>query len=69
MEQTIIEKLDRCLLKGHPILFTGAGFSRYGKNCQNDYIPMGNDLKKLLLKEQLGYDEDFPANVNFRVTA
>lgn len=58
MEQTIIEKLDRCLLKGHPILFTGAGFSRYGKNCQNDYIPMGNDLKKLLLKEQLGYDED-----------
>ena len=58
VDKTIIEKLDRCLLKGRPILFTGAGFSRYGKNSQNNDIPMGNDLKKLLLTEQLGYDEN-----------
>lgn len=58
MNQEIIEKLDRCLLKGRPILFTGAGFSCNGKNGKNEKIPMGKELKRLLLTTQLGYDEN-----------
>lgn len=58
MDQTIIDKLNRCLLKGRPILFTGAGFSRYGKNGQGRYVPTGAELKSMILTELLGFEKD-----------
>ena len=58
MDQIILEKLSRCLLKGRPILFTGAGFSRYGKNGQGNDIPTGFELKSKILTELLGYEKE-----------
>lgn len=58
----IIEKLDRCILRGHPILFTGAGFSKGGQTGSGRDIPVGNAVKELLLTELMGFDknsEDF----------
>lgn len=46
MESSLIQKLDRCLLSSHPILFTGAGFSLGAKNGNGEAIPSGNVLKK-----------------------
>lgn len=56
-EEQIIEKLDRCITKGHPILFTGAGFSKFGKNGRGHDIPVGIEVKRLLLTELLGYED------------
>lgn len=58
METSLIQKLDRCLLSSHPILFTGAGFSLGATNGNGEPIPSGNDLKKNILIELLGYNED-----------
>lgn len=58
MDQTVLDKLNRCLLKGRPVLFTGAGFSRYGKNGQGKNIPTGAELKAKILTELLGFEED-----------
>lgn len=54
----VIEKLDRCLLKGHPILFTGAGFSKGGYTSAGKDIPVGNSVKELLLTELLGFKKN-----------
>jgi len=54
----IIEKLDRCILRGHPILFTGAGFSKGGHLASGRDIPVGSAVKELLLTELLGFDKD-----------
>ena len=58
MESSLIQKLDRCLLSSHPILFTGAGFSLGAKNGNGEAIPSGNVLKKNILIELLGYKEN-----------
>lgn len=61
-EPQVIEKIDRCILRGHPILFTGAGFSRGGHTASGKDIPVGNAVKELLLTDLLGFDknsEDF----------
>ncbi|MFR1814999.1 SIR2 family protein [Dysgonomonas capnocytophagoides] len=52
-----IDKLKRTLLSGSPILFTGAGFSRGGKNQKKNDIPDGNQLKLDILKKLLLYKE------------
>lgn len=57
MDTNIIGKLDRCLLSGKTILFTGAGFSLGAKNGAGQDLPTGFGLKKLLLTELLGYKE------------
>lgn len=54
----VIEKLDRCILKGHPILFTGAGFSKGGHIASGKDIPVGNAVKELLLTELLGFKKN-----------
>lgn len=58
MDTSIIQKLDRCLLSGNPILFTGAGFSLGAVNGAGENIPSGNELKRKLLINFLGYKED-----------
>lgn len=50
-----IKKLNRCLSSGNPILFTGAGFSM-GADKGGESIPSGNGLKKMIIKDLLGYD-------------
>jgi len=57
MEESI-NKLKRILIKDTPILFLGAGFS-YGAKVKNEKnIPLGDELKKILLKEFLKLDEE-----------
>jgi hypothetical protein len=51
-----IQKLDRCLISGNPILFTGAGFSMGATNDNKEEIPSGNELKKQIIEEYLGMD-------------
>lgn len=58
MDSTLIQKLDRCLLSGNPILFTGAGFSLGAVNGAGEKIPSGNELKRKLLVDFLGYQEN-----------
>lgn len=55
MEQLLIDKLDRCLLKGNPILFTGAGFSKGAKNAYSINLPSGQELKEEILVSLLQY--------------
>ena len=72
METQVIEKLDRCLLKGNPILFTGAGFSRGAKNAYNIELPTGQNLKEEILISLLGYNKDedkFTSLVNESLSA
>lgn len=38
MESSLIQKLDRCLLSSHPILFTGAGFSLGEMVMEKQYL-------------------------------
>ena len=57
-DSQVIEKLDRCILRGHPILFTGAGFSKGGHLASGRDIPVGSAVKELLLTELLGFDKD-----------
>lgn len=57
MDTDLIQKLDRCLLSGNPILFTGAGFSLGAINGAGEKLPSGYQLKKKLLVELLGYKE------------
>ena len=57
MDNSIVQKLDRCLLSSHPILFTGAGFSLGAKNGKGEFVPLGNDLKKKVLIELMGFSE------------
>lgn len=57
MDTELIKKLDRCLLSGNPILFTGAGFSLGAKNGAGDKLPSGYILKKKILVELLDYNE------------
>lgn len=54
MESSLIQKLDRCLLSSHPILFTGAGFSLGATNGNGEAIPSGNVLKKKHLDRIIG---------------
>lgn len=58
MENSVIQKIDRCLLSGNPILFTGAGFSVGSVNGIGDKLPTGNGLQKKILTDLLGYRED-----------
>lgn len=52
-----VEKLLlRILKKGNPILFTGAGFN-YGVEVGGKSLPMGNDLKRLIITEILCYED------------
>lgn len=60
MNNEIIKKLDRCLLSGQSILFTGAGFSLGAKNGQDYTIPTGNQLKEIILSRLLNYDDNDP---------
>ena len=46
MDTDVIKKLDRCLLSGNPILFTGAGFSLGAVNGAGENLPSGYQLKK-----------------------
>ncbi len=41
-----------------PVLFTGAGFSYGATNSNKQKLPLGEGLKKLLLTEVVGYDEN-----------
>lgn len=59
-ENNNISKLDRCLLSGKTILFTGAGFSYGAKNGLGQDIPLGKGLKSLILTELLGFKEEDP---------
>lgn len=58
MEEALIQKLDRCLLSGNPILFTGAGFSLGSVNGMGENLPTGYGLQKKVLTELLGFKED-----------
>ena len=72
METQLIEKLDRCLLKGNPILFTGAGFSKGACNAYKQELPSGNGLKEELLVSLLGYDkteQDYQSLINEPLSA
>lgn len=60
MEESLIQKLDRCLLAGNPILFTGAGFSLGATNGNGEQIPSGRLLKERILTDLLGYSKDEP---------
>lgn len=55
-----IKKLDRCLVSGSPVLFTGAGFSLGATKGTDEMIPSGNELKTLIVKALLGIDETQP---------
>ncbi len=57
MSTDVIQKLDRCLISGHPILFTGAGFSMGATNENGDEIPSGYSLKKQIIEDFLGVKE------------
>lgn len=46
LDTDLINKLDRCLLSGNPILFTGAGFSLGAVNGAGEKLPSGIQLKK-----------------------
>ena len=50
-------KLERVLLKGAPILFTGAGYSKFAKKENSEELPDGKRLKELLIKKLLLIDE------------
>jgi len=57
------QKLQNCILRGRPILFTGAGFSRGGLNGDKQPIPDGEALKKGLINQLLLIEEtdvDYP---------
>lgn len=41
-----------------PILFTGAGFSYGATNGNNNPLPLGNDLKDILLTKFIGYKKE-----------
>lgn len=41
-----------------PILFTGAGFSYGAVNGNNDPLPLGSDLKDILLTKFIGYSKE-----------
>ena len=58
MDDSLIKKLDRCLLFGEPILFTGAGFSLGAINGNGMPLPTGDRLKNMILVNLLGYKED-----------
>lgn len=55
-----ISELKNILLKRNPILFTGAGFSKYAKNKYEDDIADGWRLKDILLTQELSYEEKSP---------
>lgn len=57
VDSNILKKLERILLKGTPILFTGAGYSKFAHNSDNELIPDGCKLKERLVKELLLIDE------------
>ena len=68
MEEMEIKKFDRILLKGSPVLFTGAGFSKYAQNGDGENIPDGTQLKRKLLTELLFLDEaedDYNELINY----
>lgn len=52
-----IKKLDRCLISGNPILFTGAGFSMGATREPYELIPSGYELKELIIEDLLGIDK------------
>ena len=58
MDKQIETKLRNVLLKGSPILFTGAGFSRGAVNKFDEVLPDGRQLKKLLIEDFLLCDEN-----------
>ncbi len=49
-----IKKLDRCLISGSPVLFTGAGFSLGATRESGEKIPFGDELKMLIVEDLLG---------------
>lgn len=51
------QRLQNCILRGRPILFTGAGFSRGGLNGEQQPIPDGEGLKKGLINKLLLIDD------------
>ena len=60
IDENVIKKLDRVLLKGSPILFTGAGFSKFAINGDGETVPDGYQLKKALIEKLLLIDESEP---------
>lgn len=71
MEEMEIKKFDRILLKGSPVLFTGAGFSKYAQNGDGENIPDGTQLKRKLLTELLFLDEaedDYNELINYSLS-
>jgi len=60
IDENVIKKLDRVLLKGSPILFTGAGFSKFAINGDGETVPDGCQLKKGLIEKLLLIDESEP---------
>ena len=60
IDENVIKKLDRILLKGSPILFTGAGFSKFAINGDGETVPDGYQLKKALIEKLLLIDESEP---------
>lgn len=58
MVQNDIQKLDRCLISGNPILFTGAGFSLGAYNDSEEEIPSGEDLKIQIIVDYLGINSN-----------
>lgn len=60
IDEQILNKLDRVLLKGSPVLFTGAGFSKFAINGDGETVPDGNQLKKKIIRDILLIDETDP---------
>lgn len=58
IDSNILKKLERILLKGSPILFTGAGFSKFAHNSENELIPDGCKLKDRIVKDLLLIDDN-----------
>lgn len=63
-----LERLKNVLLNENPILFIGAGFSIGAKTKNKVNIPKGNELKEIIIKDFLKYDEshsDYSELINY----
>lgn len=50
--------LAKILRRDNPILFLGAGFSFGGKSFSENYLPLGEGLKEIIIRDFLGTHED-----------
>lgn len=57
-QEEAINKLVECLIEGNVMLFTGAGFSLEAVNGDNQPLPSGNKLKRMILSDVLELKEE-----------